>query len=107
MRDYSEEAAREARARERELRQAVQQRVEEIVDRYGPEIAALDAMREELGAVEVPNLDDFEPEVAEPVAGDTALPWLYDSDRTYLEQIEAYSEHHNGKDNHALAADHD
>lgn len=93
---YNREAEREARTKERALRQVIRQRVAEITGRYGPQIEALRSMGEELRALDVPDLERYEPDPAHPVPDDGALSWLFDSRRTYLEQIAAYKGYGNG-----------
>lgn len=90
---WSEEADAAMRESDRALQRAIRAEVDAVTGRYQEEIAALDAMREELANLEVPGLEAYEPETADPdeVTGDGAgYPWLYDSGREYLEQIAAY-----------------
>lgn len=87
---YSEEAEKEARDKEIALRKAIEREVADITGRYSEEIKALEAMREELDALEVPGIEEYEPDKATPEADDDEYPWLFDSQRTYLEQIKAY-----------------
>jgi len=87
---YSGDAAREARLKERELQQAIRRDVSRISARYADQIEALQAMNLELAKLELSNIEDFEPEQAEPAADDGAFQWLFDSDRDYLTQVSAY-----------------
>ena len=93
---YSLEKEAEARQKEAALRQAIHERVTEITGRYAEEIEALRSMGEELDALELPGLESYEPERAEPVADDGQRFWLLDSERSYLEQIETYRYYENG-----------
>ncbi|MFC1661668.1 hypothetical protein ACFL3S_09490 [Gemmatimonadota bacterium] len=87
---FNREAEVAARAKERLLRQAIRERVSEITGRYTAEIKALEAMREELSSVEIPDLEEYEPDVADPLADEPSDGWLFDSRRDYVEQLRAF-----------------
>ena len=93
---YSEEAAAEARVKERLLRQAIRSHAADITARYTPEIEAIREMNRELAAMSIPDLEGYEPDRAEPDADDKAFDWLFDSNRGYLEQIAVYKEYSRG-----------
>jgi hypothetical protein len=87
------DAAHAAEDLEKELRQAISERVAEITAKFKKPIKALERMREELASIELPNLGDYEPARAEASADDNVLTWLFDSTRSYLDQLQAYREY--------------
>ena len=93
---YSRKAEKEAREKEAALWQVIHRGISDITARYRPQIEALHAMNEELRDLEVPNLEQYEPDRAAPMADDVAYSWLLDSERTYLEQIDVYKEYGDG-----------
>jgi hypothetical protein len=54
-------------------------------------------MRQELLSVEIPNLEDYEPEPAEPSAVEDPDGWLFDSSRDYIDQLDAYKRYGSGE----------
>ncbi len=88
---YSQEARHLVDKQRQKLHQAVKKQIDVIVSNYQPEIEALEAMVEELQAVEVDTseyvVDRLNPEVSE--NGN----WLFDSDRSYIDQIAYYKAH--------------
>jgi len=88
---FSQEARRLVDEQRKNLRQAIRKQTAAIVDKYQPEIEAIEAMFEELRAVEVDTskyvVDRLNPEVSE--NGN----WLFDSDRSYIDQIAYYKAH--------------
>lgn len=89
---YSDEAEEEINTQEEALRQAVNAQVAAITARYQPQIAALQAMQEELRAVQLDAskyaVERFEAEVEEDDSD-----WLFNSERSYLDQIDHYKAH--------------
>ena len=68
-----------------------------ITSRYSEQIRALDSMAEELENVTVPDLGSYEPKRGEADSDDGQYPWLFDSARGYLEQIDAYKAWESGR----------
>jgi hypothetical protein len=86
---YSRESEREVSQKRHSLEQAIHERIKQISSGYVEEIEALEAMREELESIDV-DVDAYEPVQAKPEADDGAQSWLFDSERSYMEQLEAY-----------------
>jgi hypothetical protein len=88
---YDREAASLVRQREADLQQAVRRAVSEITSKYEPQIKALDAMREELRALEI-DASEYRCEVGQPYADEDG-DWLFDSRRSYRDQLAYYKAH--------------
>lgn len=91
---YSQAAASAVYKQRQALRQAINAKVKAITSRYADEIAALEAMQEELRAIEIDAteyaVDCYPANVAENGA------WLFDSARDYVDQIAHYKAHKGG-----------
>jgi hypothetical protein len=88
---YDREAVSLVRQREADLQQAVRRAVSEITSKYEPQIKALDAMREELRALEI-DASEYRCEVGQPYADEDG-DWLFDSRRSYRDQLAYYKAH--------------
>lgn len=88
---YSQDAEAEAKRQSDALRQSISEEVATITAKYKAQIEALQAMKEELDAIEINaaeyGVERFEPHVDEP--GD----WLFDSERDYIDQLPFYKAH--------------
>lgn len=88
---YSSEAAQAVRDAQEELRQAVREEIEKITSQYGEEIDALEEMIQKLRAVDVDAaayaVKRFKP------GYEWANGWLFDSGRSYVDQIAYYKAH--------------
>lgn len=94
---YSHEKARELEQQRGALERTVRARISEITARYAPQIEALEAMRQELRALEV-DTSAFQVAYDKPHASE-GNGWLYDSTRDYLDQLAYYKAHKNGEGN--------
>lgn len=88
---FDVEADRELRAKQEGLRLAIRAEVEKIADRYQKHIRALDAMADELRGIEIEDIERYEPDCGMADGNEDAHSWLYDSTRTYIEQIQEYN----------------
>jgi hypothetical protein len=87
----------DARQKAGALRQAIQEQTDQITARYASEIAALEGMAEELRTLEQAfDLSPYHPASSGLIVDDAGASWLFDSQRTYLQQIEAYKRYANG-----------
>jgi hypothetical protein len=94
---YSRTAEQAARSKEAALQQAIRQRLGTITSRYSEHVAALRSMNLEISALELPDIENYEPVKFAPTASDDDLTWLFDSERDYVSQIDAYKAYTNGK----------
>ena len=95
---YSDEAAQGARRKEPSLKRAIGKEVAEITSRYSEHTNAMEAMNQELREIVVPNLERYDPPEPQPTASDADYDWLFDSGRSYFEQIAAYKSYAKGED---------
>lgn len=88
---YNEDAAQEVEDNQSRLRQAVSAQVSAILTKYETEIEALRSMQAEMRAIHVDAseyvVERYEPDV------DEDDDWLFDSQRSYLDQIPFYKAH--------------
>lgn len=97
---YDHGAVERMNEKKNQLRQAIQDQVDDVLNKYENEIRALDQMTEELRNISIEGIEFYQPEKSDPDVQDGELFWLYDSKRNYLDQIEAYKGYGNG-DNYA------
>lgn len=90
---HSDAAEQEARDKQRQLQEAVREQLNAISARYEREIEALASMIEEMEAIEIENLDEYEPDRASPDADDDPFDWLLDTERDYSEQLDAFKQY--------------
>ena len=60
------------------------------------EIAALAPMIEEMEAIEMANLDEYEPDRASADTYDDQFDWLLNTERDYWDQLAAFKQYING-----------
>jgi len=88
---YSEEAEKQASKKQRELEEAVREKIDGITARYSDELGAIRGLLNELEEVEV----DTAPYQLERLDADVddGDGWLFDSGRDYFEQLAQYRLH--------------
>lgn len=91
---YSAEAERARRQQLSRLENAIRGQVEAITERYQDQIAALQAMQDELRAIDV-DPAPYAIETAPPTVAEQD-DWLFSSTRDYFDQIDRYKAHKNG-----------
>ena len=92
---WSEDADEELQRCEQDLREAAEEKVGEVMGDYQELLDGLAPMVDELESIDLGDMSQYEPAVAqeEDVEGDAAgFRWLFDSDRTFGEQLAAYQE---------------
>lgn len=99
---YDYGIAQEVNEQAEALRQAISQQVQAIVSRYQPQIEALQAMQDELRAIEM-DASEYAVERAEAMDIEPVDGWLFDSTRAYVDQI-GYYKAHKGQDSAIDAA---
>jgi hypothetical protein len=93
------DAAVEADAQQKasDLRQAIHAEITQVTARYAREIEALEGMAEALRIVEQTfDVSPYRPQRSTRIVDDAGQSWLFDSQRTYLAQIEAYKDYAHG-----------
>lgn len=92
---YSHEAAREVSEKRHDLHSLVRNRIDAITAKYTDEIAALEEMKNELGAIDI-DTEPFNVDTYAPTETENGT-WLFDSERDYLDQIDYYKAHKSGE----------